>query len=89
MVTKNVETDLDIANGAQEEVVGIILHPKEPEFQDKPVIRLGYLPTCIFVKMQYICASKPARLEEGVIPIEPGSTTFRVTIPMENGGNSV
>ena len=30
MVTQNVETDLDITNGARGKIVDIVLHPDEP-----------------------------------------------------------
>ena len=42
MVANNVETDLDITNGAQGEIVDIILHPDEPSFnanRSKVVLR--------------------------------------------------
>ena len=29
LVTNNLETDLDLTNGAQREIVGIVLHPME------------------------------------------------------------
>lgn len=32
MVTNNVETDLDITNGARGEIMDIVLHPDEPSF---------------------------------------------------------
>ena len=40
MVTDNIETDLDITNGARGKIVDIILHPDEPPIGDLPVIKL-------------------------------------------------
>lgn len=34
MVTWNVHTELDVANGSREEIVGITLHPKENEYDN-------------------------------------------------------
>jgi hypothetical protein len=44
MVNDNVETDLDVTNGALGEVVGIVLHPDEPPLGDTPIVNLKYLP---------------------------------------------
>ena len=33
MVTENIKTDLDVANGVRGEIVDIILHPDEPSQQ--------------------------------------------------------
>jgi len=86
MVTENVETDLDIANGARGDIVGIVLHPKEPPIGDRPVVKLKFLPTCILVKMYRTRASRLEGLDQGVIPIEPAMASYRVKIPTENGG---
>jgi len=40
MVTSNVEMDLDITNGAQREIIDIILHPDEPPCRDDSIIHL-------------------------------------------------
>ena len=52
MVTTNVETDLDIANGARGEIVDIILHPNEPPLDERESItELKHLPAYILVKV--------------------------------------
>ncbi|KAI1785898.1 hypothetical protein LXA43DRAFT_855930, partial [Ganoderma leucocontextum] len=51
MVTRNLNTDLDVANGARGEIVDIILHPLEPALPDEPVVKLKFMPTYILVKL--------------------------------------
>ena len=52
MVTSNIETDLDVTNGAQGEIVDIILHPDEPPLGDDPIVTLQHLPSYILVKLK-------------------------------------
>ena len=51
MVTDNIETDLDITNGVQGEIVDIILDPDEPPIDDSPLIHLRKIPSYILVKL--------------------------------------
>ncbi|KIJ66821.1 hypothetical protein HYDPIDRAFT_64369, partial [Hydnomerulius pinastri MD-312] len=52
MVTQNIETDLDITNGAHGTIVDILLSPDEPPITKlKPVIQLQHLPLYILVKL--------------------------------------
>ena len=44
MVTDNIETDLDITNGAQGEITDIVLHPDEPPIGNTPTVHLKYMP---------------------------------------------
>ncbi|EUC56046.1 ATP-dependent DNA helicase PIF1, putative [Rhizoctonia solani AG-3 Rhs1AP] len=88
MVTLNVETELDIANGARGTIVGITLHPDEPAFDPNlPVVQLKLLPLFVLVKMARTRAVALRGLEPGVVPIEPASKSFQITmnIPQSNG----
>ncbi|KAI6126364.1 hypothetical protein EDD16DRAFT_1425629, partial [Pisolithus croceorrhizus] len=52
MVTENVETDLDITNGAHGTIVDIFLHPDEPPTTCcNGVIQLRLLPSFLLVKL--------------------------------------
>jgi hypothetical protein len=51
LVTDNVETDLDVTNGAWGEIFDIILHPDKPPPSDKPTVYLKYVPSYILVKL--------------------------------------
>jgi hypothetical protein len=52
MVTSNIETDLDVTNGARGEIVDIILHHNEPPLGDDPIVTLQHLPLYILVKLK-------------------------------------
>ncbi|KZT00159.1 uncharacterized protein LAESUDRAFT_631192, partial [Laetiporus sulphureus 93-53] len=58
MVTLNIATDLDIANGARGEIRRIILHPEEPEHGDERVVRLQHLLAYIIVKLDRMKISR-------------------------------
>jgi hypothetical protein len=85
LLLDNVETDLDITNGACGKTVDIVLHPDEPPISRNAVIRLKYLPSYLLVKLTRTKATKLEGLNDCVLPIEPISTTYR--IKMMVGGN--
>ncbi|PSS37626.1 hypothetical protein PHLCEN_2v553 [Hermanssonia centrifuga] len=78
LVTDNIETDLDLTNGARGQIVNIILHPDEPPMGDEAIVQLKYLPLYLLVKMTRTRASRLEGLEEGVVPVEPKQTTMRI-----------
>ena len=69
LVTTNVETDLEVTNGARAEIVDIILHPDKPPVSNEPIVRLKYLPAYTLVRLIRTQASPLEGLEEAVIPI--------------------
>lgn len=69
LVTSNIETDLDVANGARGEVVDIILHPEEPAMGQEGVVHLRHLPLCVLVRLERTRATQLPGLEPGVIPV--------------------
>lgn len=80
MVTFNIATDLDVANGARGHIVDIVLDTRE-EVSAIPsqTVQLQHPP--IYILVQMIC-SKALPLEglpNGVIPIMPQLKTFNVT----------
>ena len=88
MVTQNVETDLDITNGARGTIVDIWLNPEEPTIcPGKPSIKLKFLPVCILVKLERTRASHLKHLDESVIPVEPTCKPYCITC--QNGGSLV
>ncbi|KAJ3008597.1 hypothetical protein NUW54_g3090 [Trametes sanguinea] len=89
MVTTNIETDLDVANGARGEVVKIILHPDEPEHGDEPVVRLQYPPVYILVRLHRTRATRLEGLEERVIPVEPVRATMQIQVKPRGSSKSV
>ena len=58
LVMDNIETDLDVTNGACREIVDIVLHLDEPAFStNEPIVHLKYLPAYLLVKLQCTHAS--------------------------------
>ncbi|KAG9093514.1 hypothetical protein FS749_014258 [Ceratobasidium sp. UAMH 11750] len=88
MVTLNVETDLDIANGTRGEIVDIVLNPDEPPFDaTSTVVTLQHLPLYILVKLaRHTHAINLPHLEAGVVPIVPASKNFKITMDVQKGG---
>ncbi|CAK5284216.1 unnamed protein product [Mycena citricolor] len=85
LVTSNIETDLDLTNGARGVVQSIILDPEEGSIPNDSVVRLRKLPMFILVKFERTRASTLKGLEAGVLPIEPGKTTYRVKTELPAG----
>ncbi|KAJ7017151.1 hypothetical protein C8F04DRAFT_1244317 [Mycena alexandri] len=85
MVTSNLETDLDLTNGARGEIVDIFLDPDEPAVGDEPVVRLEKMPAYILVKLERTRAAQLEGLEERVIPIEPTTTTYHMKVKLPGG----
>lgn len=83
MVTDNVETDLDITNGARGEIVDIVLHPDEPPINHGiSVVSLKYLPVYILVKLSRSRISRLDGLDDYVVPVEPATTSYRIQVPI-------
>lgn len=86
MVVENIETDLDIANGARGTIVDIVLNPEEPAIpDDATVVDLKHQPLYILVKMKRTRTSQLDGLEEGVIPIRPWVRTMRISVQQRQG----
>lgn len=88
MVTANIDTDIDIANGSRGEVTKIVLDPrKQLEEGSKDIIILKYLPLYILVKLQRTRAAQLDGLDPGVIPILPAK---KMTIKLQGAdGHSI
>jgi hypothetical protein len=79
MITMNVETDLDVTNGARGTVVDIILHCDEPVHDEaSPVIVLAHLPSCILIRLDRTRMTPLFGLEAGVVPLTPEKAQFKV-----------
>ncbi len=83
MVTTNIQTDLDLANGARGEIVDIVLHPDEDAVGDSPVVHLKHLPAYVLVKMARTRASQLEGLPLGVIPVEPMKASMQIALERE------
>lgn len=85
MVTENVETDLDITNGARGEIVGIVLHQDEPPLGDESMVTLKHLPAYILVKLNRTRATKLEGLDDNIIPVEMATRSVQIKV-RGNGG---
>lgn len=86
MVTQNVETDLDITNGARGTVVDILLHPDEPPLQQSGgVTPLKLLPAYILVKLTRTRTSQLPGLEPSVIPVEAVHKSYTIRYSASTG----
>ncbi|GJE99317.1 hypothetical protein PsYK624_155710 [Phanerochaete sordida] len=87
LVTSNIQTDLDLANGSRGEIVDIVLHPDEPAGDGGSVVQLKHMPICILVRMERTKASQLNGLEPGVVPVQP--VERRMTIKLRRAGKNV
>ncbi|PCH40662.1 hypothetical protein WOLCODRAFT_21588 [Wolfiporia cocos MD-104 SS10] len=85
MVTDNIETDLDITNGARGEIVDIILDPREAALPEGCEVKLRYLPSYILVKLTRTRATRLEGLGENVVPIQVKKRSFKISYRSEEG----
>ncbi|QRV77239.1 ATP-dependent DNA helicase PIF1 [Ceratobasidium sp. AG-Ba] len=83
MVTTNINTDIDITNGARGEIVGIKLDAHEPPFSPtEPRITLKCAPVYILVWLNRTRVGRLLGLEPGVVPIAPVSRSYSMKVPV-------
>ena len=80
MVTLNIMTDLDVANGVRGRVKGIVVDEREPMTMTKEahIVRLQYPPQYVLVELERSKAPTLEGLPENVIPIEPVRKAFTI-----------
>lgn len=81
MVTYNVETDLDVANGSRGRIIDVVLDEEEPAFEgDRSEVDLHFMPAFLLIKMDRTRADTLPGLPTGVLPLEPMSKSFVVNL---------
>ena len=80
MITHNIQTDLDLANGARGIIEGIVLDERERIIASTEThsIHLRYPPRYILVKLHHTKAPSFEGLPQNVIPIEPIKKNFTI-----------
>ena len=79
MVTFNVSTDLDVANGTRGQVVDIVVDAREEISASNTQTKvLQYPPVYILIRMLHTKADALNGLESGILPITPLTKTFSV-----------
>jgi ATP-dependent exoDNAse (exonuclease V) alpha subunit len=82
MVTSNINTDINVANGTRGKIVEVTLDPREAEtVRWGPRITLRYPPCCILLKLERGNSSQVGNLPEGVVPIFPQERTYQLRFP--------
>src|SRR6201999_1078002 len=71
MVTVNLDTDIDLANGTRAVIQDIVLDPNEPAISADQIVNLQFLPLYLLVKLDRTRALQLPGLPPNVIPIEP------------------
>lgn len=90
LVTENIETDLDIANGTRGEIVDIVLDEREPPIDPhSEIVHLQYPPAFVLVQLERTRAEKLEYLDPGVIPIRPILQTMRINVRGPNGRTKI
>lgn len=86
MVTVNIDTNIDIANGSRGEITKIVLDPREQlENGNQNIITLEHPPLYILVKLQRTRAAQLHGLDPGVIPILPVKRKITIKLRGANG----
>lgn len=82
MVTWNIATDADLANGARGEIVDIILDPREGLLDTSGLdTTLSYPPVMVLFKPMNDSNCNIGGLGKGLIPIFPSEGTFSALLP--------
>lgn len=80
MVTNNLQTDLDITNGARGVIVDILLSRDEPPLEEGSMATLKFVPECVLVKLDRTRAAALPHLGEGLIPIQPIASKMQIQV---------
>ena len=80
LITENIETDLDITNGARGHITGIILHPDEQSESESSIRVLNRLPIYILVALNQTRTRNLEGLLDGVVPIIPSSQQMYIKV---------
>src|SRR6266404_5630665 len=79
VITSNIETDLDLANGSRGHIVAIALHEDDGIAKEEAVVNLSQLPAFILVRLEKktkIPALRDLPHWQGVIPVNPMGRSF-------------
>lgn len=77
MVTMNIQTDLDVANGTRDTVCGVVLHEDEPPNSADRRVRLVHQPEYL-VRLDNTRMPALQGLPQGVVPRRRGSRSLSV-----------
>jgi len=79
MITFNIQTDLDIANGSRGEIVAIVLQAEDEGIaKETTIAKLSRVPAYVLVKMDKTKVPPLQGLPENVVPLTPLERRFTV-----------
>jgi hypothetical protein len=81
MITNNIETELDVANGARGTVEKIIVAPDSATELSNHIQTLTRPPCCVLVRLSRTKAKALPGLDAGIIPITPIRNSFKIKLP--------
>ena len=81
MVTQNIQTDMDLANGVRGTIEGIVLDEREILITSTEThsIHIQYPPRYVLVKLDHTKIPSFKGLPHGTIPIKPVKKNFTIT----------
>ncbi|KIM61897.1 hypothetical protein SCLCIDRAFT_120672 [Scleroderma citrinum Foug A] len=82
---KNIETNLNITNGAQGIIVDIVLDPDKNYSSDAEEVVTTKLLLYLLVKLDWTQMTPLDGLEESVIPVESVTQTLQIQLPGNEG----
>ena len=86
-VTRNIDLERDLSNGARGVITDVLLHREESSLsQEEPLIHLQHPPAVVFVRLDKTRAGSLPGLESKVVPIEPIQRSFRINFQDTDGG---
>ena len=87
MVTQNIETDLDLTNGARDKIVVIVLN--EPVIDEKKsLIKLEKMLLYFLMKLECTPVRPLSGLPQNVIPIQPHCVRHIIKVMDKDGHTS-
>ena len=86
MVTTNMETDLDITNGARGTIVDIILHLDKSYSEQEREVALKNAPLYLLVRLEHTRVTPLKGLDASVIPVELATKSMQIRV-IDNDGN--
>jgi len=79
MITFNVQMDLDVANGSQGKIVGIMVQPQDEQaVKENLVVKLTEVPMYVLVKMERTKVPTLEGLPESIIPLTAMECSFSI-----------
>ena len=81
IITTNLDTDMDIMNGVQGQIIQICVVPHDEIHSSDCMQEMKYPASCILVKLERYGGQEIDELGEGTIPLYPIQQSFEILMP--------